>query len=132
MQKSSKGMERYPSFMPCPECFRHRAVGVTRAPPNLANQTSSSFPWKVIFSVPDLSKEKTVGSFFLSSDPWLLLWSHIFSASREKGAKQCCLGGLIIYHTAQTLDDQYSCLFQSGHLLSYVFLAAGPNSVVLL
>lgn len=83
LQKSSEGMERYPSFMPCPWCFRHRAAGVMGTPPNLANQTPSSIPWKVIFSVPDPSKEKTAGSFFLSSDPWFLLQSHIFSAERE-------------------------------------------------
>jgi len=46
LQKSSKGMERYPSFVPCRGCFRHRAAGLTGAPPNqlLANQTSSSAP----------------------------------------------------------------------------------------
>lgn len=29
LQKSSKGMERYHSFMLCPGCFRHRAAGLT-------------------------------------------------------------------------------------------------------
>lgn len=28
-QKSSKDMERYPSFMLCPGCFRHRGPGLT-------------------------------------------------------------------------------------------------------
>lgn len=78
------------------------------------------------------ARRRKLEAFFLSPYPWLLLWCHVFSASREKGAKQCCAGALIIYHTAQTLDCQYSCLCQCGHLLSYVFLVAGPNSVVLL
>lgn len=87
---------------------------------------------KVNYSVPDPSKEKTPGSFFLGSELWLLLQRRIFSASRRKGAEQWCLRGLIIYHTAQTLDYQYSYFFQCGHLLLYVLIAAGRDKVVLL
>lgn len=47
-----------------------------------------------------LCKESTAGRFFS-------LLSPIFSASKQKGTKQCSLGGLIIYHTAQTLDYQF-------------------------
>lgn len=113
----------------CPQCFRG-----DRGP-----SKSCAGKWnflerclKCVFSVPDPNKEKTPGSFVVSSVPWLLLQSCIFSESREKGAKQCCLGRLIIYHTAQTLNYQYAFLFQSGHLVLYMFLIAGPNSVVLL